>query len=144
MGISLRFAVAVVLVSCVHVDGGSFEDVTEEDLYSKVVGAVAAMGDYNSDHYTDTISVSAGVVTVHNGRHDGEVLATFYLACTTQCVATNVIAGDLNWDGLLDIVVQYMYADEKDPPGAIVLQNVLFLQNPDGSVTDAIQVCVFI
>eukprot|EP01059_Diplonema_ambulator_P032979 TRINITY_DN6709_c0_g2_i7.p1 TRINITY_DN6709_c0_g2~~TRINITY_DN6709_c0_g2_i7.p1 ORF type:complete len:579 (+),score=141.52 TRINITY_DN6709_c0_g2_i7:1367-3103(+) len=117
-----RICIAILVIHAAA--SGSFDDVTRDNVLGSVSGTVAALGDWNSDHYVDTVVARKDEVTVYSGD-GGDVLEQFMLQCTT-CIVSNVILGDMNYDGLMDVLVQYQYTPE-DP----YLQNTIFFQPPN-------------
>ena len=97
-----------------------------DEAYSALKGAVAALGDYDSDHYVDIFTVDHDVVVVYSGD-DRAVLLNMTLPCTTGCHVVNVVAGDMNHDGLLDFVAQVRYHT-----GPQYLHNFVSFQTPTG------------
>ncbi|KAG9301641.1 hypothetical protein G9A89_016711 [Geosiphon pyriformis] len=85
---------------------------------TNIEGTVVAFGDFNSDKFTDlfVLSEDQTTVTVHTWVHLNwkfeKSKANITISKESNFIITNILPGDFNYDGKLDLLVM----GQKDPP----------------------------
>ena len=109
---------------------GSFNDVTSGlGELSNLEGTVSALGDWNSDKYVDLIVANNSVISIFSG----DDFYIFEVSMKVPGTIYNVIAGDINYDGMLDVLVQY-----KISPSDKFYVNEIFYQDYSASLSNPI------
>eukprot|EP01060_Flectonema_neradi_P034736 TRINITY_DN619_c1_g1_i1.p1 TRINITY_DN619_c1_g1~~TRINITY_DN619_c1_g1_i1.p1 ORF type:complete len:627 (+),score=91.24 TRINITY_DN619_c1_g1_i1:99-1979(+) len=99
----IRLLVSLVAVAIVE-GSGSFTDITEGlGALSSLEGTVSALGDWDSDRYVDLIVANGSTAVVYSGH----TFQLFPVTMEVPGIICNVIAGDINYDGMLDVLLQY-------------------------------------
>ncbi|KAJ9456188.1 T-cell immunomodulatory protein-like protein [Diplonema papillatum] len=101
----------------------AFADFRPSSVLPDIDGTIAALGDYDSDLRIDLFFVHGNSVDVISGDTFADV-AAMTLPCKS-CSIVNVVPTDLNEDGFLDTIVQYI------EDGSNTLRNVAYLQPED-------------
>ncbi|KAF9918621.1 hypothetical protein FBU30_000125 [Linnemannia zychae] len=94
-----------------------------------IKGTIAAFGDFNGDKYTDIIALSDDQTSFSIYLWDHAEWAFSLLPTATVTIAqnppfiiTNIVPGDFNHDGKLDVLVMGQTDPEKNPDGELMMR----------------------